>query len=83
MKFESNNMHSSSYFAPGVVIAYGKSIDARPHKHSLWQLCLPSEESLLSDERLLTGQVIPPNELHQLSTLPTGLAFLTLALPLA
>ena len=71
MKFESNNRRCSSYFAPGVIIAYGKSIDAQPHKHSLWQLCLPSEESLLNGEVLLTGQVIPPNELHQLS-MPQG-----------
>ena len=71
MKYESKELCNSSYFAPGVVIAYGKSIDARPHKHSLWQLCLPSEESLLNNKVLLTGQVIPPNELHQLS-MPKG-----------
>jgi AraC-like DNA-binding protein len=69
--FKSNNKQNSSYFAPGLVIAYGKSIDAKPHKHSLWQLCLPSEESKINEEILLSGQVISPNELHQLS-MPKG-----------
>ncbi|MEH8021476.1 helix-turn-helix transcriptional regulator [Rheinheimera metallidurans] len=62
---------SVSYFSPGMVIAYGQSIDARPHQHKLWQLCLPSQDSLLNGLPLLTGVVIKPNDMHQL-VMPSG-----------
>lgn len=77
MKLISEQSKSFSYFAPGVIIAYGESIDAQPHQHALWQLCLPSEPrfanqpSYLNQQPLLSGQVIPPNVTHQLS-MPRG-----------
>jgi AraC-like DNA-binding protein len=71
MNLALNNNQNSSYFAPGVVIAYGTAIDTKPHQHSLWQLCLPSKTSTLNGEVLLTGKIIEPNEPHQLS-MPEG-----------
>lgn len=58
-----------SYFAPGVVIAYGNLIDTKPHKHPLWQVCLPIESSFLNSKPLTSGLVIKPNEMHQLKML--------------
>lgn len=63
--------HTMSYFAPGMVIAYGHAIDAKLHKHKLWQLCLPSAASILNNQPLMTSTIIRPNVLHQL-TMPTG-----------
>lgn len=71
MNVNSSFANSASYFAPGVVIVYGQSIDTKPHKHSLWQLCLPSEASILNGESLVSGKIILPNHLHQLS-MPKG-----------
>lgn len=58
-------------FAPGMVVAYGQAIDAITHHHSLWQLCLPSEASLLNDRPLSSGAVIAPNIPHRLA-MPNG-----------
>lgn len=66
MDSKSDTPKNMSYFAPGMVIAYGRSIDAKPHKHPLWQICLPSEISVLNEQPLLTGIVIKPNDRHQL-----------------
>lgn len=63
--------HNTSYFAPGMLIAYGHAIDAKAHKHKLWQLCLPSEASLLNHKPLMTSTIIYPNAIHQL-TMPKG-----------
>lgn len=58
-------------FAPGMVVAYGQAIDAITHHHPLWQLCLPSEASLLNDQPLSTGAVIAPKIPHRL-VMPNG-----------
>lgn len=71
MDTKSNLMQKSSYFAPGMAMAYGHSIDAEPHKHALWQVCLPSAASILNGQSMVGGTVIKPNELHQLS-MPSG-----------
>lgn len=65
------NNHHCFYLSPGLVMAHGTAIDTKPHKHSLWQLCIPSKTSTLNGEILLTGKIIPPNEPHQLS-MPEG-----------
>lgn len=71
MDAKSSSMQKTSYFAPGMAIAYGHSIDAEPHKHALWQLCLPSAAGILNGQPLDGGRVIQPNEIHQLS-MPSG-----------
>lgn len=64
-------MQKNAYFAPGMAIAYGHSIDTEPHKHALWQVCLPSAGSVLNGQPLKGGVVIKPNAIHQLS-MPNG-----------
>lgn len=71
MDSKPDSLQHISCFAPGMVIAYGHSIDAKPHKHPLWQVCLPSEASMLNEQPLLTGSIIKPNEIHQLY-MPNG-----------
>ncbi len=58
-------------FALGRVIFYGGAIDAKPHQHPLWQLCLPCQNSMLNGQLLSTAAIIAPNEDHQL-TMPQG-----------
>ncbi|KXF82026.1 helix-turn-helix transcriptional regulator [Enterovibrio coralii] len=66
-----SDKHKFAHFAPGMVVAFGQAIDARPHKHPLWQLWLPTSESTLNGEILNHGSVIAPNTIHQLS-MPEG-----------
>lgn len=55
-----------SHISPGLVIAFGKSIDAKPHRHTLWQLCLPTLSAELNGQPFDKAKVIPPNQSHQL-----------------
>lgn len=71
MAESSRSLQTVSYFLPGMAIAYGQAIDTHPHRHSLWQLCLPSDLYYLNGQPLTMGKVIQPNELHQLS-MPNG-----------
>lgn len=52
---------------PGYILAFGKSIDARPHSHPLWQICIPYEHAFLNDIRQDSGFVIPPNVEHKVN----------------
>jgi len=64
-------LKTASYFAPGMALAYGHSVDTDPHQHALWQVCLPSDASVLNGQPLRYGTVIKPGELHQLC-MPNG-----------
>lgn len=52
---------------PGYILAFGESIDARPHSHPLWQICIPYGHAFLNDIRQDSGFVIPPNIEHKVN----------------
>lgn len=55
------------HFAPGMLIAYGRAIDAVAHQHTLWQMCFPLQNSTLNGRAISDTFVIKPNEVHQLN----------------
>lgn len=63
----SNTIH----FAPGILIAFGQMIDAKPHQHNLWQLCFPFGDCWLNQQHVTGAVIIKPNEPHQLK-MPKG-----------
>jgi len=52
---------------PGYILAFGESIDARPHSHPLWQICIPYGHAFLNDIRQESGFIIPPNIEHKVN----------------